>query len=79
MFAQEHRGNHNIEALTSSMFSDDLMSRGTPVLRLVALEVCLNLVTYVTIDFQSWTGPTRLNQRVSERRAGLRSQNIRLK
>ena len=45
-----------IEALSASMFSYDLMGRGTPVLRRVVLPVCLNAVTYVTIDFRSGTG-----------------------
>lgn len=52
----ERRGDLNIEALTASMFSGDLMGRGTPVLRLVALAVCLNAVTHATIDFLSGTG-----------------------
>ena len=38
------------------MFSDDLMGRGTPILRRVILMVCLNVVTHVTIDFRSGTG-----------------------
>ena len=49
-------GDRKIEALTASMFSGDLMGRGTPVLRLVAFAVCLNVVTHVTIDFRSGTG-----------------------
>ena len=52
----ERRGDCKIEALTASMFSDDLMGRGTPVLRRVVLPVCLNVVTHVTIDFRSGTG-----------------------
>jgi len=32
------------------------MDRGTPVLRFVALAVCLNEVTHVTIDLRSGTG-----------------------
>jgi hypothetical protein len=51
----ERRGDRNIEGLTDSMFSGDLMGRGTPVLRLVALAVCLNVVTHVTIDSRSGT------------------------
>ena len=46
----ERRGDCKIEALTVSIFSDDLMGRGTPVLRRVVLPVCLNVVTHVTID-----------------------------
>ena len=53
----DRRGDCKIEALTASMFSVDLMGRGTPVLRLVVLAVCLNVVTHVTIDFRSRTGP----------------------
>ena len=45
-----------IARLKFSMFSDDLMGRGTPVLRRVVLPVCLNVVTHVTIDFRSETG-----------------------
>ena len=52
----ERRGDLNIEALTAPMFSLDLMGRGTPVLYLVALAVCLNVVTHVTIDFRSGIG-----------------------
>ena len=44
-------------SLPPSMFSGDLMDRGTPVLHLVALAVCLNVVTHVTIAFRSGTGP----------------------
>ena len=47
--------NCKIETLTASMFSDDLMGRGTPALRRVVLPVCLNVVTHVTIDFRSGT------------------------
>lgn len=53
----ERRGEGKTEALTASMFSGDLMGRGTPVLRRVVLPVCLNVVTHVTIDFWSGTGP----------------------
>ena len=49
-------GDRNIEALTASMFSGDLIGWETPVLRLVALAVCLNVVTHVTIDFWAGTG-----------------------
>jgi len=52
----ERRGDRNIDALTASKFSGDLTGRGTPVLRFVALAVCLNVVTHVTIDFRSRTG-----------------------
>ena len=53
------RGDRMIEALTASMFSDDLMDRGTPVLRRVVLPVCLNVVIHVTIDFRSGVGSLR--------------------
>jgi hypothetical protein len=46
----------------------------TPVLRLVALPVCLNVVTHVTIDF--WFGTRPNTEAILE---GLRSQNISLK
>ena len=49
----ERRGDCKIEALTASMFSDDLMGRGTPVLRRIVLPVCLSVVTHVTIDFRT--------------------------
>ena len=39
--------------LKLSMFSDDLMDRGTPVLRRVVLPVCLNVMTHLTIEFNS--------------------------
>ena len=52
----EHRGDCKTEALTASMFSDDLMGRGTPILRRVLLPVCLNVMTHVTIAFRSGTG-----------------------
>jgi len=52
----ERCGDRNIGALTASMFSGDLTGRGTPVLRFVALAVCLNVVTHVTIDLRSGTG-----------------------
>lgn len=52
----ERRGDRNIEAITASMFSGDLMGRVSPVLRLVALAVCLNVVTHVTIDFRFGEG-----------------------
>ena len=51
----KRRGDCKIKALTASMFSDDRMGRGTPVLRCVVLPVCLNIVTNVTIDFRSGT------------------------
>ena len=51
----ERRENCNIEAPTASMFSNDLMGRGTPVLRRVVLPASLNVVTHVTIDFRSGT------------------------
>ena len=38
---------------TAAMFSDDLMGRGTPVLRRIVLPACLNVVTHVTIDFRT--------------------------
>ena len=44
-----------IEALTASMFSDDLMDLGTSVLRHVVLSVCLNVMTHVTVDFRFGT------------------------
>ena len=52
----ERRGDCKIEALTASMFSDDLMGRGTPDLHRVVLPVYLNVVTHVIIDFWSGTG-----------------------
>jgi len=55
----EHRGDRNIDAPTASMFSGDLTGRGSPVLRFVALAVCLNAVTYVTNDLRSGTGANR--------------------
>ena len=51
----ERRGDCKIEALNASMFSDDLISQGTPVLRCVILPICLNVVTHVTIDVRSGT------------------------
>ena len=48
----ERHGHCKIEAVTAPMFSDDLVGRSTPVLRLV-LSVCLNVLTHVTIDFRS--------------------------
>lgn len=48
----ERRGD---EVLIASIFSGDLMDQGTPVLRLVALAVSLNIVTHVIIDFRSET------------------------
>ena len=38
------------------MFSENLMGRGTPVLRRVVLPVWLNVVTHVIIYFRSGTG-----------------------
>ena len=35
----ERRGDLNIEAFTATMFSRDLMGRGTPVLRLVTCSL----------------------------------------
>ena len=52
----ERRGDGKTEVLTVSMFSGDLMGRGTPVLCRVVLPVYLNVVTHVTIDFRSGTG-----------------------
>jgi hypothetical protein len=46
----------------------------TPVLRLIALPVCLNVLTHVTTDF--WFGTRPNIEAISE---GLRSQNISLK
>lgn len=51
----ERRGDPNIEVLTASTFSADLLGRGTPVLRLVTLVGCLNVVNHVAIDFRSGT------------------------
>ena len=51
----ERRGDSKIGALTASILSDNVMARGTPVLRRVVLPVCLNVVTHVIIDFQSRT------------------------
>lgn len=48
----ERRGDCKIEALTVSMLAGDLMIRGPPALRLVALAVCLNVGNRVTIDFR---------------------------
>ena len=53
----EHRAGCKFEALTSSMFSGDLKGQGTPVLSLVVLAVCLNVVTHVAMDLRSGTGP----------------------
>lgn len=50
------RGDRNIEALTVSTFSGDLMGRGTSILRFTVVAVWLNVVTHVTIDFWSRTG-----------------------
>ena len=55
MLSAERREACKIEALTATMFSDDLMDRGTLVLRHVVLPVCLNVVTHVTIDFRFGT------------------------
>ena len=52
----ERRGDCKVEALTASLFSDDLMGRGSPVICRVVLPVCLNVVTHVTIDTRSVTG-----------------------
>ena len=56
MLSAERREACKIEALTATMFSDDLMDRGTPVLRHVVLPVSLIVVTHVKIDFRSGTG-----------------------
>ena len=52
----ERGGDCKIEALTTSMFSDVLMGRGTPVHRSFVLSVYLNVVTHVTIYFRFGTG-----------------------
>ena len=56
-FRAERCGDCKTEVLTASMFSGDLMGRGTPVLRRFVLPVRLNVSTHVTIDFRSGTGP----------------------
>ena len=53
----EHRADCKIEVLTASMFSGDLKGQETPVLSLVVLTVCLNVVTHVAMDLRSGTGP----------------------
>lgn len=45
-----------IETLTFSLFSSNLISRWTPVLLDVTLEVCRNVVTHVTTDLQYRAG-----------------------
>ena len=52
----ERRRDCKIEALTVSIFSDDLIERATPVIRRVIPPVFLNVVAYVTINFWSGTG-----------------------
>lgn len=50
------RDEGNSEALNTSMFSGDLMCRGTSILCLVTLAVCLNIVINATTGFGSATG-----------------------
>ena len=70
-FRAERCGDCKTEVLTASMFSGDLMGRGTPVLRRFVLPVRLNVSTHVTIDFRSGTGPLGATLNEFERRAVL--------
>lgn len=60
----------------ASMFSGNLIGWWSPVLRLVTLAVCLDVVIQVTTDFHfgTWANWAKSNQRTSARKVGFNAR-----